>query len=261
MLSLVWGGKRKGGQAGGAGGAGGGRQGKGDRGWGCWRCSKKSKKQQHQGGAEGAGRRKQGLKRGRARGWEMNAKNGDCMGSYTRLSLVSLGGCKAGVPWNSSKLVMVDRTFAESKVRSDVAPLLLLARCWHFGCKKGKAKRLWLILTDKLFLARSRYNHDGQCIDAVHDLPASWSKCSGVRQAGKARGGTRRILRMCTMPMYEVLEDRSVRRFSICLAISFLVSMGASIMQNMQACLTSSFTSCQALPLSFSSLPRSALWD
>ena len=215
--------------------------------------------------APGGGRRgraeKAGVKKGPCAGVGNERKNGDCMGSYTRLSLVSLGGCKAGVPWNSSKLVMVDRTFAESKVRSDVAPLLLLARCWHFGCKKGKAKRLWLILTDKLFLARSRYNHDGQCIDAVHDLPASWSKCSGVRQAGKARGGTRRILRMCTMPMYEVLEDRSVRRFSICLAISFLVSMGASIMQNMQACLTSSFTSCQALPLSFSSLPRSALWD
>lgn len=29
------------------------------------------------------------------------------------------------------------------------------------------------------------------------------------------------IFQMCTMPMYEVLEDRSVRRFSICLAISF----------------------------------------
>ena len=34
------------------------------------------------------------------------------------------------------------------------------------------------------------------------------------------------------MPMYEVLEDRSVRRFSICLAISFLVFMAASMMQN-----------------------------
>ena len=29
-------------------------------------------------------------------------------------------------------------------------------------------------------------------------------------------------IRMCTIPMYEVLEDRSVRRFSVCLVVSSL---------------------------------------
>ena len=186
----------------------------------------------------------------------------------------------AGVPWNSSMLGMVGRTLQSR--RSEVTSHHSF--CWlgagALAARKGvKAEA---DLADLLFMlfVRSWYHHDGQCIDAVHDLPASWSKCTGVSRAGfKAClwEDLRQLLalRMCTMPMYEVLEDRSVRRFSLCLAISFLASWcfdgcKPSMMQIMtgggkalarQACLSSSFASCQALALSFSSLQRSALWD